>query len=290
MIVDAHHHLWDVDGGYDWLDAPELAPIRRTFAPGQLRAELAAAGVSRSVLVEGGRCDADEAAVLLEHASATSEIAAVVAWADPADPDLDTTLAGYRALDRGGHLKGIRAQVQAEDAGYLDRADVRAGLARIGAAGLVFDLVVRAEQLPSAGRAAAALPGVRFVLDHLGKPRIRAGAEGLAEWRALVAGLAACPNVSAKLSGLVTEADWADWEPADLRPYVEEALALFGPDRLMFGSDWPVCTLAASYGEVIDTLDGLIGPGDRASVFGGTATAVYGLERDTAETDRVQSR
>ncbi|GGM08029.1 amidohydrolase family protein [Dactylosporangium sucinum] len=282
VIVDAHHHLWHLGGGYDWLDAPELAPIRRTFAPGQLRAELAAAGVSRTVLVEGGRCDADEAAVLLEHAKATPEIAAVVAWADPADPDLAATLAGYAELDGGGHLRGIRAQVQAEDVGYLDRDDVRAGLARIGAAGLVFDLVVRAEQLPSAGRAAAALPGVRFVLDHLGKPRVRAGAEGLAEWCELVAGLAACPNVSAKLSGLVTEADWAAWEVDDLRPYVEEALALFGPDRLMYGSDWPVCTLAASYAEVIDTLDGLIGRDDRAAVFGGTATAVYGLGSGTA--------
>jgi L-fuconolactonase len=276
VTVDAHHHLWHTGGGYDWLDAPGLAPIRRTFTPADLQTELAAAGMAHTVLVEGGRCDTAEAALLLRYALETPQIAGVVAWADAADPDLGFAVPGDE------YLVGVRSQVQAEADDYLDRPDVRAGLARIGRAGLAFDLVVRPAQLPSAARAAAALPGVRFVLDHLGKPRIRAGREGFAEWRELIAPLAALPNVAAKLSGLVTEADLVGWRPADLRPYVEEALARFGPGRLMFGSDWPVCLLAARYGEVVATLHELIGAADRDAVFGGTAIEVYQLRLGTA--------
>ncbi|GAA2395291.1 amidohydrolase family protein [Dactylosporangium salmoneum] len=273
MIVDAHHHLWHLGGGYDWLDAPALAPIRRDFAFTDLLGDLAEAGVTHTVLVEGGRCDAGEAAVLLGHAREHPQIAGVVAWDDPAAP----VFPAYRDLPGAGRLVGLRAQVQAEDVAYLDRADVRAGLRRMGAAGLAFDLVIRPDQLPAAARAAAALPDVRFVLDHLGKPPIRSG--GFAPWRAGLLGLAALPNVSAKLSGLVTEADWEHWKREDLRPYVEEALLLFGPGRLMFGSDWPVCLLAASYAEVLAAVSDLVSPGERAQVLGGTAVEVYRLGR-----------
>jgi L-fuconolactonase len=276
VIVDAHHHLWHLGGGYDWLDEPELAPIRRTFGPADLRAELATAGVAHTVLVEGGRCDAGEAALLLAYARDTPEIAGVVAWDDPVDP----AFPAYRDLPGAERLVGLRAQVQGEDVAYLDRADVRAGLRRIGAAGLVFDLVIRADQLPSAARAAAALPDVRFVLDHLGKPPIRAG--GVEPWRTALAELAACANVAAKLSGLVTEADWERWKPEDLRVYAEQALELFGPARLMFGSDWPVCRLAASYGRVLAVADELVtpltSPAEHARVFAGTAIEIYGLD------------
>ncbi|GIF65574.1 amidohydrolase [Asanoa ishikariensis] len=278
MIVDAHHHLWTAGADYTWLDEPGLEPINRTFTPADLTAELSAAGVERSVLVEGGRCDTAEAAVLLGHAAATPAIAGVVAWADPAAPDLASTLAGYRALPGGEFLVGIRSQVQGEDQDYLDRSDVRAGLAVIGAAGLVFDLVVRADQLPSAARVAAALPSVRFVLDHLGKPRIKAG--GFAEWSAAIALVAANPNVTAKVSGLVTEADWQLWTVDDLRPYVAEALRLFGPERLMLGSDWPVCLLAGGYGAVRSALLDALGElpaTERAAILGDTATRVYRL-------------
>ncbi|GIF73472.1 amidohydrolase family protein [Asanoa siamensis] len=280
MIVDAHHHLWAAGAGYTWLDEPGLEPINRTFTPAMVTAELAAAGVARSVLVEGGRCDTAEAAVLLGHAAATPEIAGVVAWADPCDPHLAATLAGYRALPGGERLVGIRSQVQGESADYLDRAEVREGLATIGAAGLAFDLVVRVDQLPSAARVAAALPDVRFVLDHLGKPRITAGAEGLAEWRAAIAPLADCPNATAKVSGLATEADWTAWTVDDLRPYVAGAVELFGPRRLMLGSDWPVCLLAGDYGTVraalLDAL-GELPATERAAILGDTATRTYRL-------------
>jgi L-fucono-1,5-lactonase len=282
VVVDAHHHLWDPSHGYGWLDAPELAPIRRTFTPDDLRAAIAGTGVGHTVLVEGGREHADEVPEHLAAAAATPEIAGVVAWADLTDPALADTIDRYRALPGAAKLVGLRDQVQGRvEPGFLARGDVRANLAVIGAAGLAFDLVVKVRQLPDAAAAARALPGVRFVLDHLGKPRIAAGAEGLAEWRAAVAPLAACPNATAKLSGLVSEADWVRWTVEDLRPFVTAAVELFGPDRLMFGSDWPVCTTVTSYGRVLSALrEALPALSDveRAAVFGGTAVRTYRLE------------
>jgi L-fuconolactonase len=279
MIVDAHHHLWQVDGGYAWLDDPALAPIRRTFTPADLQAEVTAAGVSHTVLVEGGRCDEREADILFRHAVSTPSIVGVVAWADPANLPLER----YRRLPGAEYLVGVRAQVQAEPAGYLDRSDVRDGLRGVAAAGLAFDLVVRADQLRECARLAAELPEVRFVLDHLAKPPIRAGQRQ--PWQDDLALLARCPNVTAKVSGLVTEADRRTWTADDLRPYVRTALDLFGAERLMFGSDWPVCLLAASYRGVLDTVRDLLrdllpdedGAG-RAAVLGGTAVAFYQLD------------
>jgi L-fuconolactonase len=200
----------------------------------------------------------------------------VVGWAALTDPALGDTIAAHRA-GAGGHLLvGIRDQVQAGDDEHLDRPGVRAGLAAVAAAGLVNELVVRAEQLPSVARAAAALPESTFVLDHLGKPAIAAA--GLARWRELIAPVAALPNVSAKLSGLVTEANWATWTPADLEPYVATAVELFGTGRLIFGSDWPVLEVAATYAQVKEVMAGLLG-GVRADVFGGNAVRVYQLSR-----------
>jgi len=281
MIVDAHHHLWRIEDGYAWLEDPALEPIRRTFPPAELTAEFATAGVERSILVEGGRCDPDEAAVLLAYAENTPEIGGVVVWADLTDPGLADRLAGYRELPGGEWVVGVRAQIQGEpDPDYLDRADVHHGLRAVAAAGLAYDLVVTVDQLPAAARAAAALPEVRFVLDHLGKPRISAGADGLAQWRGPFAALAASENVNAKLSGMVTEADWAEWRIADLRPFVAEAVDRFGPDRLMFGSDWPVCLLAATYSRVMSALvEALPSLTDQENdaIFGTTAVRVYSL-------------
>jgi L-fuconolactonase len=279
MVIDAHHHLWQPDQGYAWLDGEALTPIRRSFGPDELAAAVAGTGVERTVLVEGGRCDPGEAELLLAYARSTPLIAGVVAWADPADPALADTLAGYRALPGGELLVGVRSQVQAEpDPGYLDRPEVRRGLREVGAAGLVFDLVVRADQIAAAARLARDLPEVRFVLDHLGKPAIRDG--GFADWVGPIRELAAQSNVCAKLSGLVTEADWESWSAEDLRPYVSAAVDAFGPDRLMYGSDWPVCLLAASYVEVKNALAEALpplGPAEQAAVYGDTARRTYRL-------------
>ena len=279
MIVDAHHHLWRLDGGYAWLEQPALAPIRRDFGVADLQAVAGPAGVTRTVLVEAGREAAGEVPEFLALADSTDLIAGVVGWADPADPELAGTLTRYRAGPGGQWLVGIRSQVQGQrDPDYLRRPVVQAGLATVAAAGLSFDLVIRVDQLPAAAAAASVVPECRFVLDHLGKPRIDAG--GYAQWRERVAPLAGLPNVTAKLSGLVTEADWAHWTVADLRPYVLTACELFGPDRLMFGSDWPVCLLAAPYPRVIEALTEALGelsPAERGRLMGETAAEAYKL-------------
>ncbi|WP_089157758.1 amidohydrolase family protein [Micromonospora sp. NBS 11-29] len=282
MIVDAHHHLWRPERGYTWLDAPELAAIRRPFTPADLTAELTASGVDGSVLVEGGRCHRDEAAEFLGYAADTPSILGVVAWLDVAADDVTATVARYRGVRGGELLVGVRAQVQAEaDPDYLDRPEVRRGLAEVADAGLVFDLVVRADQLPAAARAARAVPQLRLVLDHLGKPRIDRGEAGLRGWRDAIAALAANPNVVGKLSGLVTEAR-PDWSPADLAPFVEVAVQEFGAVRLMFGSDWPVCLLRSDYPGVrralADALPPLPAPQLR-EIYAGTAVRTYRLTR-----------
>ncbi len=275
MIIDAHQHLWTAD--YAWLADPSLDRIRRDYTLGDLRGHLRLAKVDRTVLVEGGRCEAGETTEFLALADGAVEIAGVVGWASLTDPELPALLARFRAGPGGALLVGIRDQAQAQPDGWLDRPEVLAGLRTVAAAGLVNELVVRVEQLPSVGRAARAMPASRFVLDHLGKPRIRDGARGLAQWRAAIGPVAQCPNVVAKLSGLVAEADWTQWTVADLQPFVDTALELFGPRRLMFGSDWPVCEVAAAYEDVKQALVEMLG-GTPADIFGGTAQRIYDLE------------
>ncbi len=276
MIIDAHQHLWTAD--YAWLTDPSLTAIRRDYRVADLRANLRAAGVDRTVLVEAGRGDDAETTEFLALADTTPEIAGVTGWASLTDRKLGDTIAGHRTGTGGHLLVGIRDQTQGYPDDHLDRADVRAGLATVAAAGLVNELVVRVRQLPSVARAAAALPESTFVLDHLGKPRVAAGADGLREWRELVAPVAAMPNVMAKLSGLVAEADWVAWTVDDLRPFVLAAVELFGTDRLMFGSDWPVCEVAATYVQVKDAVVDMLG-GTPADVFAGTAIRTYRLDK-----------
>jgi L-fuconolactonase len=286
LIVDAHHHLWRPERGYRWLDEPGLERIRRPFTPDELITTLDAAGVGASVLVEGGRCRPDEAAEFLRYAADTKPIVGVVAWIDVAAADVPDVIDHYRRLPAGELLVGLRAQIQGEaDPDYLDRPDVRRGLSAIAAAGLVFDLVIRADQLPSAARAAAAVPELSLVLDHLGKPRIDKGHAGLRSWLGPFAALAANANVTCKLSGLVTEAGPA-WTADALRPFVAAAVDEFGTARLMFGSDWPVCLLVAEYGQVhaalVDALPPLTGPA-LSDIFAGTAIRTYGLAERVAE-------
>ncbi|MEU1446521.1 amidohydrolase family protein [Streptomyces mirabilis] len=279
MRVDAHHHVWDLSvRDQDWITGPELRPLRRDFGVADLAPQARAAGVDRTVLVQTITVP-EETPEFLALAEQGELIAGVVGWTDLTRPDVADELARLRGLPGGRHLKGIRHQVQGEpDPEWLLRPDVRDGLAAVAEAGLVYDLVVLPHQLPACVRAAAGHPGLTFVLDHLGKPPIATGA--LRPWATAVRALAALPNTVCKLSGMVTEADHAKWTVDGLRPYADTVLDAFGPGRLMFGSDWPVCTLAASYGQVVDVaeeLTGGLGAEERAEVFGGTATRVYRL-------------
>lgn len=278
MIVDAHHHFWDPAlADYPWM-TDELVRIRRRFDPDDLQPLLADAGVDRTILVQT-RSSESETAEFLATAAGTPFIAGVVGWTDLTDPDVAAALERVRAGVGGDHLVAIRHQVHDEpDADWLRRQDVRRGIAAVGAVGLAYDLLVRPRELAAALETIRALPSVRFVIDHLAKPPIREGE--LEPWATLIRPFGREPNVWCKVSGLVTEADWATWTAADLGPFVDVALETFGPDRLLMGSDWPVCLLAGSYADVLDATRAVVAglaPDEQASVFGGTAIDVYRL-------------
>jgi L-fuconolactonase len=278
MTIDAHHHLWDYDAArYPWMTA-EFAAIRRRFGPDDLEPLLAAAGVTATVLVQ--TCSSlDETRAFLATAARTPFIAGVVGWVDLATADVGQTIAGLRSGATGGKLVGVRHQVHDEpDPAWLLRPEVQRGVAAVGDAGLAFDFLVRPRELPSAYETAARYPQMRFVLDHLAKPAIRAG--GSAAWDEWMPRLATLPNVRCKLSGLVTEADWQGWSVEQLQPYVDRVLGWFGPDRIMFGSDWPVCLVAAAYPRVIATARALVQgltPAEQRAIFHDTAAAAYRL-------------
>lgn len=278
--VDAHHHLWDVTRrDYPWMDGPWADPLRATFTVERL-APLAAAHVVDATVVVQAVAEVDETVELLALGASSSLIAGVVGWVDLTAPDVAEALARLRGSPGGDKLVGIRHQVQDEpDPRWLLRPDVHRGLRAVAQAGLVYDLLVKPLQLDAAAEVVEQLPEAAFVVDHLAKPDI---ADRMWEpWASGLARLAAAsPHVTAKLSGLVTEADWQSWTVEQLRPYVAHALDCFGADRLMFGSDWPVCLLAADYDRVVSATDTLLADLDTAerdAVFTTTARRVYRL-------------
>jgi L-fuconolactonase len=266
VIVDAHHHLWERP--YDWM-AGGYERLRRPFRVEDLRAATAGLGVTATVAVQADTTEHETRELLAE------EMTAVVGWVDLTAPDVADRLAALR----DPRLVGIRHTVQSEpDPEWLLRADVRRGLRAVAAAGLRYDLLVVPHQLPAAVRLARELPELPLVLDHGAKPPIASG--GWEPWSSDIAALAACEHVHCKLSGLVTEAAWDRWR-GQVGPYAERLLEAFGPWRLMFGSDWPVCTVAASYAEVLEVAQAAIAglsESERAEVLGGTARRFYGIQ------------
>lgn len=279
LVVDSHHHFWDpATGDYPWMEGPALTAIRRPFWAEDLRPLLRAAGVDRTVIVQTWS-SLDETRRFLEIAGSTDFVAGVVGWVDLTDPALAATLADLKTGPHGRYLVGVRHQVHDEpDPGWLLRDDVQRGLAAVAEAGLVYDLLTRPRELPAALKTVERLPQLRFVIDHISKPEIARGE--IDEWRALMVPFGALPQVWCKLSGMVTEAHWQRWTPADLRPYIDAVLAIFGPERLMFGSDWPVSQLAADYLRVKQALEQNIARLDesaRALIMGENAIAAYRL-------------
>lgn len=289
--IDAHHHLWEsrrrfpVSGdwllgsvGYGWREAG-LPDLDRDFLPSALAPSLAEAGVSRTVVVQAIHGEG-ETEWLLEVARDTPTVAGVVGWTDLAAP---AEVVSERLAElRGRGLVGVRHLVQFEaDPRWLLRAEVVRGLAVLAALGLPYDLLLVPSQLDLVPELSERLPELRMVIDHLAKPPIASGL--LDPWRAAMRRAAQNPNVCCKVSGMVTEADHRRWTPADLRPYIEVVLDAFGPARLMFGSDWPVCTLAATYEQVTgaleENLQALVGDdtGVREAIYRTTAAAFYGI-------------
>jgi L-fuconolactonase len=283
VLIDAHHHLWDLDRRpQPWLDDPDLARIRRAFTPDDLRATatqpIAGRRLHGTVAVQ---CipDVPETEDLLALAEQEPMIEAVVGWADLTSPVIGEVLDRLLAGPGGAYLRSLRHLVQGEtDPGWLQRPDVERGLAVVRDRGLSYDVLVHSHQLDQAINLAERFPDLPQVLDHAGKPDI--ARRELADWRRQVRRLAAHEQVVCKLSGLITEADHDSWTTADIRPVWDVLLASFGPDRLMFGSDWPVANLAGGWNRWAATVDELLtdcAENEIHALLAGTATAFYRL-------------
>ena len=283
VLVDAHHHVWDLAARpQPWLDEPGHEQIRRTFTPHDLRSAatrpIAGRRLTSTVVVQ---CIASlpETRDLLSLAVSAPLIGAVVGWADLTSPAIGDVLDALRSGPGGRHLRAVRHVVQAEpDPHWLQRPDVENGLRAVGKRGLGYDVLVRDHQLPQAIRLAERIPELPLVLDHAGKPPI--ARNELTDWAQRLRALARHPQVHCKVSGLVTEADHHKWAIEDIRPVWDALLTAFGPDRLMFGSDWPVCLLAGGWNRWADAVEHLLdgcSPTEIHAVLAGTATAFYRL-------------
>lgn len=278
-IVDSHHHFWDpTRRDYYWMRSDELVAIRKPIGPEDLRPLLTENNVDRTVIVQTVPT-VEETEEFLSIAADTDFVAGVVGWVDLTDPAVGDTLAELKSSINGKYLVGIRHQVHdEEDPDWVAREDVIRGIKAVGAAGLAYDLLPRQRELPACLLPVDANPDMQFVVDHIAKPLIAAGE--MEPWSMRLQELAKRPNVYCKLSGMVTEANWTGWKPQDLKPYVDRVLELFGEDRVMFGSDWPVCLLASDYATVKSTLENLLGNPEGetfAKIFGGNASDFYGL-------------
>jgi L-fuconolactonase len=282
LTIDSHQHFWNLQRlRYPWL-SPDLAPLYRNFEPPDLAPQLQACGVSATIVVQATH-DRAETDWLLELARATPFIKGVVAWLDLGAPDLDEQLDACTAQ---GPLCGVRHQVHDEpDPEWLLRPEIVRGLQTLARRQIAYDLLVRPTHLPLLPRLFDLVPDGRWVIDHLAKPPIARGV--LEPWARDLGRVAQHPQVCCKLSGMITEAEHARWTIDDLRPYVERAIELFGPERLLFGSDWPVCLLAGGYERVHAALAALIGglsPHEQAAIWGGAARRIYQLEITDATT------
>ncbi len=274
MRIDSHQHFWRFNpGDYGWMKSDWR--IRRDFLPVDLETELRARNLDGCVAVQA-RQSLEESHWLLELAAEASIIRGVVGWVDLCSPDVARELEEFATRSK---FVGVRHVVQDEpDDQFMLREDFQRGIAMLRRFGLTYDLLIFPRQLPAAIALAERFPEQPFVLDHLAKPPIKDGA--LSPWREHIRQLAKLPNVSCKVSGLVTEADWKNWRAEDFKPCLDAAFDAFGSDRLMFGSDWPVCLLAGSYESVFELAQNYaarLGADAEAKVFGGNAAKFYGL-------------
>jgi L-fuconolactonase len=270
--IDAHQHFWRYDPAVQTFIDESMSVLKRDFLPEHSRAELARAGLAGCIAVQAPQT-LEETRWLLELSDANDFIRAVVGWVDLRSKSLDAVL---DELTEHPRLRGIRHILQDEPNDIFEDASFKRGVARLAHHGLTYDMLVFERQLPLAGRLMASLPEVSFVLDHVGKPNLRE--PNLEFFLRDLRPIAKLPNVVCKLSGLVTEADWQGWKPETLRPFVEGAVELFGTERLLFGSDWPVCLLAGSYRDVFGLIDDYFreySEAERAALFGGNALRAY---------------
>jgi len=273
--IDSHQHFWRYSAAeYEWID-DSMSVLRRDFLPSDARREMDLAGIDACVAVQA-RQTLEETRWLLELADSATFIAAVVGWVDLQADDVEAQLARFAAHSK---LVGVRHIVQSEpDPRFLLRPAFCRGISLVEELHLTYDILIYPRQLPAAIELVSRFPRQRFVLDHLAKPEIRTGE--IREWERHIRELAEARNVWCKVSGLVTEADWTRWTAADVRPYLDVAFDCFGADRLLAGSDWPVCTVAANYGRTMSLLTDYLEhrpSSERDAVLGGNAARFWGL-------------
>ncbi|SRR6266516_712113 len=276
-IIDAHQHFWQLGlFDYPWM-SPDLGILYRDYLPSQLEPILQECGVTKTILVQASNSLA-ETRWLLNLANAHQFIAGVVGWVDLTDDRMEEEL---ELLTANPKFKGVRHLVESEPADdWLVQPSVLRGLQLLERHQVSYDLLVHTRHLKHVKTVAENCPELRLVVDHMAKPPIAGGQ--IKEWAQEIKPVAGCPNVSCKLSGLVTEANHTSWSTEHLRPFVDRALEFFGPARMMFGSDWPVCLLAASYHQVLESFQSLLaelGDEDRSRVFGESAAEFYRLQR-----------
>ena len=275
MRIDSHHHFWNyTPAEYGWLGGP-MAGLQRDFGPEDLKPLIDANGIDAVISVEA-RQSVNETAFLLIHACQNPWIAGVIGYVQLEATDLRASLERF---GQSRHFRGVRKVLQGQPEGSMRGDDFNRGVAHLRHFGLTYDILIYARQLPEAVELVDRHPNQIFVLDHLAKPSIEDG--GYMPWADDIRRMAERPNVYCKLSGLVTEADWQSWTPALLQPYFDTALDAFGPRRLMFGSDWPVCTVASDYGRWVDVVKAWtapLGDAERARLWGGTAVEAYALK------------
>lgn len=274
-VVDSHHHFWDLEKfDYPWMG--EGSPLAVNFGPSELQPLIQSAGVDYTVIVQAAQ-SVDETHWLLQIAEETDFVAGVVGWVDLKDPNVGATL---DELQQSKYFKGVRHIWEGEDdPSWLYSSGALNGLKEVESRGLCYDFLVRPPNLPYVPQIMSEVPRLRSVIDHIAKPLIK---EGKVEpWLSDMRKIASTNGMRCKVSGMVTEADHDHWKVSDLQPYVHHILGMFGYDRLMFGTDWPVCTLAASYEKVAETARELLSslrPNEREAVFGGVAKTFYRLE------------
>ena len=276
MQIDAHQHFWIYrQDEYEWID-DSMATLRRDFLPEHLEPELKQNQIVGSVVVQA-RQSLEETRWLLELADQCSEILGVVGWVDLCSPDVRSQLERF---SKNSKLVGVRHIVQAEpDDQFLLREDFLRGIAMLEGFGLAYDILIYTKHLPVTAEFVKRFPRHRFVLDHLAKPPIKSGE--IDSWSDGIRRLAEFPNVWCKLSGLVTEADWQKWTPEQIAPYLEVAFKAFGAERLMIGSDWPVCLVVASYSRAMTLVKNYLAPfslAEREAVLGGNAQRFWRLK------------
>jgi L-fuconolactonase len=275
MRLDAHQHYWIFDPQRDQWITDEMQVIRRDFLPADLQPELEKNQIQGTIAVQADESEA-ETIFLLDLAARHDFIKGVVGWVDLKDKNLLEKLETHRPQQK---LRGFRAITQGrEDAEYFNHQAFLQGVKSLHAFGYTFDLLIYPDQFPAAIRFTEKCPDQPFMLDHLGKPVVRAGE--IKKWREHIRILAQNPRVYCKLSGLVTEAHWKKWRYEDLAPYLEIAGEYFGTERICFGSDWPVCLLSGSYAQVSGILHRFleqVTPKEREGIWGDNAARFYGI-------------